>query len=196
MGLSIRALKPDSLDPDSMWSRVSSTRHPDYAHCTAWLDLTHCLCHTAKHSARIRIEAVWRQKWSILIRNICRILPVKLRRYITLLWFYGAINLYWCVLPLSEVHLIATPKTVVLGLGDSVSRSTVTHKMWKLGQNGPFFKKKKAPFWNLISKKENNYIFQKKSILTIQKRQNFALWHYILPKQGKQGHTVDPFGSP
>ena len=27
--------------------------------------------------------------------------------------------------------------------------------MWKVGQNSPFFKW--APFWNLISKKENNY---------------------------------------
>ena len=25
-------------DPDSMWSRVSSTQHADYAHCTAELD--------------------------------------------------------------------------------------------------------------------------------------------------------------
>ena len=46
-------------DPDSMWSRVSSTRHADYGHCTAWLDLTHC--HAAQHAARIRIEAVGRQ---------------------------------------------------------------------------------------------------------------------------------------
>ena len=29
------ALKPDSLDPDSMWSRMSSTRHADYGQCTA-----------------------------------------------------------------------------------------------------------------------------------------------------------------
>ena len=40
-------------------SRVSSTRHADYVHCTAWLDLTHC--HAEQQAARIRIEAVWRQ---------------------------------------------------------------------------------------------------------------------------------------
>ena len=41
LGLSTQALKPDSLDLDSMWSRVSSTQCADYAHCTAGLDLTH-----------------------------------------------------------------------------------------------------------------------------------------------------------
>ena len=42
MGLSTRALKLNSPDPDLMWSRVSSTRHANYMHCTAGLDLTHC----------------------------------------------------------------------------------------------------------------------------------------------------------
>ena len=36
MRLSTRAMQMDSLDPDSMWSRMSSTRHADYVHCTAW----------------------------------------------------------------------------------------------------------------------------------------------------------------
>ena len=36
---------------------------PCYAHCTAWLKLTHCYtrCHAAQHAAWIRIEAAWRQ---------------------------------------------------------------------------------------------------------------------------------------
>ena len=44
---------------DSMWSHVSSTRHTYYAHCTTWLDLTHC--HAAQHTAWIQIKAVWRK---------------------------------------------------------------------------------------------------------------------------------------
>ena len=35
---------------------------------------------------------------------------------------------------------------------------------------------------NLISIKENNYIFQKKIIWTTQKRHNFACDNYIFPK--------------
>ena len=44
------------------------------------------------------------------------------------------------------------------------------------------FSFKWAPVWNLISKKEINYIFQKKIIYTIQKRHNFACDNYIFPK--------------
>ena len=70
MGLSARVLKPDSLiripDPDSMWCCVSSTRHVDYAHCTAGLELTSTLLRalsrrTARSSDpdRCRVEAKW-----------------------------------------------------------------------------------------------------------------------------------------
>ena len=44
----------------------------------------------------------------------------------------------------------------------------------------PFFKW--ASFWNLIFKKENNYIFQKKIILTTQRSRNFACDNYFFPK--------------
>ena len=60
MGLSTQALKPDSLDPDSMWPPVSSTWHTDYTHCTGGIHLIHC--HAAQHAARIRNETVRRQR--------------------------------------------------------------------------------------------------------------------------------------
>ena len=65
LGLSTRALKPDSLDPDPqsafIGSRVSSTRYTNYVHChcTAGLNLKHC--HTSQCAARIRTKAMWRQ---------------------------------------------------------------------------------------------------------------------------------------
>ena len=47
LGALHRALKPHYLPdpiPDlySRWSSISSTRHADYTHCTAGLDLPHC----------------------------------------------------------------------------------------------------------------------------------------------------------
>ena len=68
MGLSTQALKPNSLDPDSMWCRVRSTRHANYSYCTAGLDLTHSCtlpehCQAAQHAAydpdQGRVEAKW-----------------------------------------------------------------------------------------------------------------------------------------
>ena len=47
-------------------------------------------------------------------------------------------------------------------------------------KNCPFFQW--APHWNLISKKETNYIFQKKITWTTQKRHNFACDNYIFHK--------------
>ena len=50
------------LNPDSMWSHVSSTWHADYAHCTGGSHgtvLEHC--HAEQHAAQIQIEAVWSQ---------------------------------------------------------------------------------------------------------------------------------------
>ena len=52
VGLSTRTLKPDSLDPDSMWSRFCSTRHADFSHCTALLNLTHCPWALSRSTAR------------------------------------------------------------------------------------------------------------------------------------------------
>ena len=43
-------------DPDSMWACMSSTRHIDYAHCTA-----HALSRSTARADWIRIKAVWRQ---------------------------------------------------------------------------------------------------------------------------------------
>ena len=64
MGLSTRALKPDSLDPDpktdSMWSCMNSTQYTDYSHF-ALLDWNSCTVLAHCHAAWIRIEAVWRQ---------------------------------------------------------------------------------------------------------------------------------------
>ena len=39
-----------------------------------------------------------------------------------------------------------------------------------------------APFWSLISKNDNNYIFRKKIISTTQKWNNFACDNFICPK--------------
>ena len=56
------ALKPDSLnvDPCSGFN-VSSTRHPDYTHCTAGLDLTHChaVQYCSANPDQGRVEAKW-----------------------------------------------------------------------------------------------------------------------------------------
>ena len=74
MRLSTRSLKPDSLDPDSMWSRMSSTRHADYAHCTAGLDLmAHILSRSSRstvtkhstHTAQIFDQGCVDVKWSL-----------------------------------------------------------------------------------------------------------------------------------
>ena len=62
-GLSTRTLKTDSLDPDprSGFHVVACELHTArrLRALTARLDLTHC--DAARHAARIRIEAVWRQ---------------------------------------------------------------------------------------------------------------------------------------
>ena len=44
----------------------------------------------------------------------------------------------------------------------------------------PFFKW--APFWNLISKKENDYIFSEENCLNYTKRHYFACANYIFPE--------------
>ena len=67
MGISTQALKPDSLDSDPRCRLSVVLRELHKAHTTgialmAWISgtvLEHC--HTAQHTAPIRIEAMWRQ---------------------------------------------------------------------------------------------------------------------------------------
>ena len=56
--------------------------------------------------------------------------------------------------------------------------------MWKVRQNSPFFKW--APFWNLISKKENNYVFWSK-LSKLHKKD--PILHVTTTFSLKQGET-------
>ena len=62
-------------------------------------------------------------------------------------------------------------------------------------QKYPFFFKW-TPFWNLIFKKENNYIFRRKLSKLHKKTHNFACDNYIFPKTRSKKNKQGPIWVP
>ena len=72
--------------------------------------------------------------------------------------------------------------------------SLVTKNVKSRVKNNPCFKW--GPFWNLVFKNKNYYIFQKEIIETTTNRHNFACDNYIFPKARTNKTSSGPIWVP